>query len=167
MSELISNKDGDILVRIGEDVIKVLEAHRQVTFDQPESGGILIGEYRGPHLNVIKATTPNKGDIQSRFRFFRRSKKHQLIASKIWKESNETQTFIGDWHTHAEDHPSPSLIDITDWKKKLSNRKMIVVIQGRVSRWYGIWNGETLMEGHAEGSSDRVPINAHSGGLSF
>ncbi|MEH0668244.1 Mov34/MPN/PAD-1 family protein [Vibrio owensii] len=150
MSELVSTKDGNIFVRIEEDVIKVLEGHRQLTLNQPESGGILIGEYRGPHLNVIKVTTPNDGDIQSRFRFFRRSKQHQSIASKIWKESNETQTFIGDWHTHPEDHPRPSSIDITDWKRKLGNRKMVVIIQGRVSRWYGVWDGDKLIEARKE-----------------
>lgn len=146
MSELISNEDGTVFVLINDNVLETLEAHRQLDFSQPESGGILIGEYRGPHLNIVKLTTPASGDLQSRFRFFRRSKSHQFIASKTWKDSNSTQTFLGDWHTHPEDHPSPSSIDEMDWLRKLPNRIMIVIIQGRSSRWYGIWNGKNLRE---------------------
>ncbi|MEG3694583.1 Mov34/MPN/PAD-1 family protein [Vibrio coralliirubri] len=144
MPELISNEDETTFVLINEDVLSTLEAHRQLDVSQPESGGILIGEYRGPHLNIVALTTPADGDLQSRFRFFRRSKSHQLIASKTWKDSNSTQTFLGDWHTHAEDHPSPSTIDKLDWGRKLPDRKMIVIIQGRSSRWYGIWDGQVL-----------------------
>jgi integrative and conjugative element protein (TIGR02256 family) len=146
MSELISNDGGTVFALINDSVLEVLEEHRQLAFNQPESGGILIGEYRGPHLNIVKLTTPADGDLQSRFRFFRRSKSHQFIASKTWEDSNSTQTFLGDWHTHAEDHPSPSSIDTSDWLRKLPNRKIIVIIQGRLSRWYGLWDGKYLRE---------------------
>ena len=146
MSVIISNKSGTVFVRIDISVLAVLEEYKQTDPFKPEAGGILIGEYRGPHLNIVKLTTPSKGDLQSRFRFFRRSKSHQSVALKNWRTSSSTQTFVGDWHTHAEDHPSPSSIDINDWRKKLSNRMMILIIQGRLSRWYGIWDGKNLQK---------------------
>ncbi|HHF3034769.1 Mov34/MPN/PAD-1 family protein [Vibrio diabolicus] len=146
MPELISNLSGDVYILLQDEVLRTLETHRQLHSSQVESGGILIGEYRGEDINVVTATKPSFGDIQSRFRFFRRSLTHQQIALRTWRDSDSTRTFIGDWHTHAEDHPYPSIIDTSDWSKKLPNRNMIVIIQGRVTRWYGFWDGEKLTQ---------------------
>lgn len=146
MSVIICDESETIFARIDNSVLAVMEEHIQADLATPESGGILIGEYRGPHLNVVKITTPSQGDLQSRFRFFRKSKSHQIIALQNWKASSSTQTFVGDWHTHAEKHPSPSIIDLNDWRKKLPNRIMILVIQGQISRWYGIWDGKKILK---------------------
>ncbi|CAK3436491.1 MULTISPECIES: Mov34/MPN/PAD-1 family protein [Vibrio] len=148
MPELITDDKAKTLVLLHDDVLHVLRASRQTTDVHHEAGGILIGEYRGDNINVLAATKPARGDIRSRFRFFRRSVHHQSMASHMWLNSNKTQTFVGDWHSHPEDHPTPSSIDINDWKRKLPNRKMIVVIQGRVSCWYGIWDGKSFTKGH-------------------
>ncbi|MDP2560765.1 Mov34/MPN/PAD-1 family protein [Psychrobium sp. 1_MG-2023] len=134
------------MILIQNGVLQALESHRQLKLKQAESGGILIGEYRGEHINIVEATEPSRGDRRSRYRFFRRSERHQTLATKAWNESGTTKTFIGDWHTHAEDHPSPSSIDTKDWRRKFQKRPMVVIIQGRISRWYGYWDGKSLLE---------------------
>ena len=151
MSEIVVEPINGICVLINDDVINTIESYRQVENSQTESGGILIGEYRGEHLNIVGLTTPSVGDVKFRFRFFRRSKTHQSEALKAWNSSDKKKTFIGDWHTHAEDHPSPSSIDTTDWLKKLPKRKMFLIIQGRKSRWYGVWDGANLLRANLSG----------------
>ncbi|EKO3438041.1 Mov34/MPN/PAD-1 family protein [Vibrio fluvialis] len=148
MPELVTDDENGTLILLQDEVLQVLNSSKQMSREHQEAGGILIGEYRGTNINVVRATEPSKGDIRSRFRFFRRSLCHQLVASQMWFNSNKTQTFVGDWHSHPEDHPTPSAIDTVDWQRKLPNRKMIVIIQGRVSRWYGIWDGKSLKKAH-------------------
>jgi integrative and conjugative element protein (TIGR02256 family) len=146
MPELIAVQGTEIRLLIQDKALQLLESHRQLSVEQTESGGIFIGEYRGEHINIISATILSTGDLRSRYRFFRRSNAHQTLATKAWTESGTTKINIGDWHTHAEGHPSPSSIDTNDWCRKFQKRRMVVIIQGRVSRWYGYWNGQCLLE---------------------
>jgi integrative and conjugative element protein (TIGR02256 family) len=49
--------------------------------------------------------------------------------------------YLGEWHTHPEEKPIPSFLDISEWRKICSARKerMIFVIVG----WTGnLWLGE-------------------------
>ena len=95
-----------------------------------ESGGILLGSYRGNHIEVIDATLPGKKDIRRKNEFIRIDKHHQIYAEKLWRKSEGKITYIGEWHTHPTNTPSPSPIDIAEWNKKLPNRNMILCIQG-------------------------------------
>jgi len=123
---------------VDTEVLKVLEYYRQLNPNDKEAGGILIGSYRNRHIHVVKATTPGIRDTRSRYGFHRRSLKHQTIALSAWLGSSSTLTFIGEWHTHPEDYPAPSRIDIDEWKKHAQKQPLIMIIEGRVDRWLGI-----------------------------
>jgi integrative and conjugative element protein (TIGR02256 family) len=131
---------------IEPNVISVIESFIQSTTSAPEGTGILIGEYReNDHIRVVEATCPGAEDRRSRYRFNRISPHHKQYALQCWKGSNKVQTWIGEWHTHPEDHPKPSALDFQQWAKHLPERTMVLIIQGRLSRWVGISKAKKII----------------------
>lgn len=130
---------GHGILLIEKQVLVLIQSFIQSSEDDNESAGILIGEYRGSHhIRVVHATVPGIADKCTRTRFSRLDPHHQEQALSYWKASNKTQTWIGEWHTHPEDHPSPSSYDISEWKRHLPKREMVILIQGRKSIWLGV-----------------------------
>ncbi|HCE2680069.1 TPA: Mov34/MPN/PAD-1 family protein [Vibrio parahaemolyticus] len=128
-------------VVIEPEVIKTISRYKQLSVGDREAGGILIGCYKGRHLHISYATSPGPKDKATRVRFMRNCDSHWNIALIKWKKSNFKQTFIGDWHTHPEDYPTPSSIDYYYWNKNLpENKDSIVIIQGRKGIWIGHCN---------------------------
>jgi integrative and conjugative element protein (TIGR02256 family) len=103
-------------------VMEVLNEFRQLNSKDHEAGGVLLGRYiLGTDDIVIDlVTTPQIGDSRSRTRFFRASWRHQKLITKAWRESNETVTYLGEWHTHPEPVPHPSRTDRMSWMKKVT-----------------------------------------------
>ncbi|MGD0958290.1 MAG: Mov34/MPN/PAD-1 family protein [Methylomonas sp.] len=133
---------------IEENVLNLVESYRQNSPKKPESGGILLGYRRESHLHVIDATSPQPFDKRSRFNFFRKDRKHQDFAIKKWLSSRETIDYVGEWHTHPENSPNPSALDVSEWRKIIEVRQnsMIFLIVG-INReiWLGIGAGESIL----------------------
>ena len=111
-----------------------------------EAGGILLGSYRGEHLEILDATEPLREDRRSRFSFIRKDRGHQDRALSAWKKSLHTDTFVGEWHTHPENDPSPSHVDLATWQE-LSTRSrepLLFVIVGWRTNWYGVGESTKL-----------------------
>lgn len=125
------------LVLFEEDVVEILNRFRQKR-GEPEAGGILIGYKRPPHLHVIACTTPMKKDKRSRYRFHRKDPSHMKKALQYWGSTNGQAYCLGDWHTHPEDHPSPSYLDRLGWleitRSKLGPDLLFLVV-GRTN-WF-------------------------------
>lgn len=104
-----------------------------------EVGGILLGSYRGRHLHIVDMTGPQADDRGSRTRFHRTPKGHQAYARSLWQRSKGHVTHIGEWHSHPEPQPSPSLIDRASWLKtrQEQRRALAFVIVG--IRGHGVW----------------------------
>jgi hypothetical protein len=77
-------------------VIALLDESAEQCRDTDEDGGILIGNYRGPHLEITSFTRSAPGDERQCYSFMRQDSAHQKIATKAWRESRETTTFIGE-----------------------------------------------------------------------
>jgi len=118
---------GYVLLRA--QVFEVLSTYKQ-TESKSEAGGILVGCYRGDHIEIIDASVPFPTDKRSRYHFNRHKKGHQEFAEQAWSASDRTMTYVGEWHTHPELVPSPSPQDIASWSKGLPNRDMVLLIQG-------------------------------------
>jgi integrative and conjugative element protein (TIGR02256 family) len=105
-----------------------------------EVGGILLGSYRGRHLHIVDMTGPQAGDRGSRTRFHRTPKGHQAYARSLWRRSKGHVTHIGEWHSHPEPQPSPSLIDRASWvqTRQEQRRALAFVIIG--NRGHGLWS---------------------------
>ena len=122
------------MIHIRPSVMEMLEVYVQNKLSDPESGGILLGTVHGPHLDLVHATLPFPTDRKSRCRFERHPKGHTEVANQFWRESGGIIRYVGEWHTHPEDQPSPSSIDLREWKalaaKRADGRPMVGVIVG-------------------------------------
>ena len=121
--------------------LQTMEKYRQNRADKAEAGGILLGYRKGPNLHIVQATVPQLTDRRRRFRFDRAANRHQQIALEQWHISGRTMDYLGEWHTHPEITPSPSGVDIAEWRK-ITNRQsrpmvfMIIGLTGTI--WLGI-----------------------------
>ncbi len=129
--------DRRILLHFHKSVIDVFTGNIQNNAPDCESGGILLGTLHGKHLLITEATTPTKQDICLRYLFKRLPYGHNTIAQARWNASGGTVRYLGEWHSHPEDFPHPSGLDISEWrklsKKRSDKRPMLAVIVGRIS----------------------------------
>lgn len=144
---LLVKPSADVSIVISTDVLSQLANLRQQDSHQPESGGLLLGRLFGcGHDSAVEEiTVPGRGDKQSRFSFFR-SPHHQRAAEKYWKRTDGEGTYLGLWHTHPEHTPTPSGVDMDDWRRALKKDVfhgggLIFTIVG--TRAIGIWYGNS------------------------
>ena len=107
--------------QIGPAAAGIIRRYVQDEPHQPEAGGVLLGRYILGTSDVIvdRATAPLPRDRQARSRFFRARRRHQDLIDRAWRESGGTCTYLGEWHTHPERIPTPSIIDRLDLRRKL------------------------------------------------
>ncbi len=142
--------DGGGHVRLCQGVLARLNFYRQHSRDDVEAGGILIARIVGPRpfdVVIDEVTTPMPGDSATRFTFNRDDPGHSAIALAAWPDRKATA--IGDWHTHAEPHPTPSEIDLDSWRAQLrewvfEGNSLLFVIVGTES--IGMWQGSRSAE---------------------
>ena len=130
-------KDTDAhLVVIMPSVVERLLDHRQLDPLSDEAAGVLIGERRGPHIVIQRLSEPGKGDIRNRHSVNRLGAHHQIAVDKAFASSKGTFQYLGEWHTHPEDAPSPSQTDTSSWATNLVDiEPMILIIVGRQRIW--------------------------------
>jgi integrative and conjugative element protein (TIGR02256 family) len=120
--------------------IRVVREFRQLRGRSLEAGGLLLGYRRGPHIEILTASTPGKKDYRSRYSFDRMDQSHQDLASSLWRSSHGLIHHVGEWHTHPEPFPVPSSIDERNWKRLAIERHpdwMVGVIVGQNRLWVG------------------------------
>lgn len=126
--------DGSVLLSFSDSVCGVFERNVQ-TGDLPESGGVLLGTVHERGLLVTVATTPTRLDRQLRYLFERLPFGHRAVARRLWRSTGGTTRYIGEWHTHPQDIPTPSAIDLDEWRKlakaRADKRPLLAVIVGR------------------------------------
>lgn len=104
---------GSVKVKIYKTVIDKMNVYIQNISNKPESGGILMGYVLKENVFAINdISVPTKFDKASRYNFTRSKENAQLILNKAFKSSNGKQIYLGEWHTHPEDYPSPSSLDL-------------------------------------------------------
>jgi integrative and conjugative element protein (TIGR02256 family) len=128
------------LVLIEPVVLTALHNCRQLSHDDAESGGILIGYRRQQHLHVVEFTMPCSGDRRSRYEFERCDPHHARYAHERWRITRRKLDCLGEWHTHPEDDPRPSSLDMSEWLRVLSNvdQARVFLIVGLRRDWVGV-----------------------------
>lgn len=132
--------EGGTLVILPTTLINELEKQKQLNPRDMESGGIIIGKRRSSNMEVVAITTPQLKDKRSRCRFDRKEFGHATILGQYWNQSNGEDNYLGEWHTHPEDFPTPSPTDLSTWKAMSSEHgiPLLAVIIGRVKNYYTI-----------------------------
>ncbi|MFT7292892.1 MAG: integrative and conjugative element protein (TIGR02256 family) [Pseudohongiellaceae bacterium] len=111
--------------------------HIQIQEVDCEAGGLLLGSVHGTHMLIEQVTVPTALDKRFRHLFERLPFGHEAVALDRWTASQGTIRYLGEWHTHPEDHPRPSGLDRSEWNrlaaKRLDRRPLLAVIVGRKS----------------------------------
>ncbi|PEN23580.1 Mov34/MPN/PAD-1 family protein [Klebsiella grimontii] len=138
INELVFIDDLDNHIVIMSDVAQKLISYRQIHYASTEAGGVLIGERRGQHIVITHISEPGYGDIRSRTRVERKGVHHQQKVDVLFQQSGGFLIYLGEWHTHPEDFPQPSYIDIKSWLTGLkATEPMVMLIVGRKGLWVG------------------------------
>ncbi|RDY60214.1 Mov34/MPN/PAD-1 family protein [Flagellimonas nanhaiensis] len=128
---------GNINLKFTNKAFRKMQSYIQDDGLKKEAGGILSG-YCIDNFNfsIVDVTMPYEKDKRSKFGFWRASRLHQRFLNKIFKNSKGKCIYLGEWHTHPEDYPTPSgqdrksMIDQIQ-KSELNSEKIFAVIMGR------------------------------------
>lgn len=136
-------------IKVTAAVLHVMQSYAQHGRRATEAGGVLLGRYLQGSADVVidAVTVPMPGDKRSRYSFYRAKTRHQAAIDAAWQASGGTCTYLGEWHTHPETHPSPSGIDSTDWQRRLRtddyHDELFFLIVGTVE--IRAWSGNGLL----------------------
>lgn len=142
-------------VRLAKPVAAALRRWRQLESSSRESGGILLGKTFecGNVAEVHAITSPFARDKRSRTRFSRRDPTHQMVADTVHAAHAGRIGYLGGWHTHPEDDPSPSTIDRRDWRRAVRDDiytmewlLFIIVGRERTRAWVMVRGTKTEVE---------------------
>jgi integrative and conjugative element protein (TIGR02256 family) len=132
------------LMKVGSAPLQEMLRYRQVSETQSEAGGVLLGRLIECTWDVVvdEVTAPSRRDRRWRLGFFRSRGRAQRRIREAWVESQQTRNYLGEWHTHPEDHPVPSDVDLADWARIVAESRfeqdsLIFIIVGRKS--VGAW----------------------------
>lgn len=126
---------GSLLVIMPSVVNRLLD-YRQMNSSSSEAAGVLIGERRESHMVVHEISEPGEGDIRRRCFVDRRGPHHQVAVDEAFTRSSGRLQYLGEWHTHPEDQPVPSAVDLRTWRRHLvAQESMVLLIIGRKDIW--------------------------------
>ncbi len=124
--------------RFSDNASRLIYQYLQLGSEMPEAGGILLGRMFLDYADVIVdiVTVPGRGDAFGRFHFVRARQPTQTAIDRAWEVSGGVQIYLGEWHTHPEDRPSPSHKDLFNWNRiaktgRFEQNALFFVIAGR------------------------------------
>lgn len=109
--------------------------HRQMKYNDTEQFGVLIGSRADDESKIWidTCTSPQNTDTSQRARFIMKDPNHQKMINNAFESSGGELGYIGTWHTHPQDNPIASTIDLADWKQcslRNPDRQLVFVIIG-------------------------------------
>jgi integrative and conjugative element protein (TIGR02256 family) len=124
--------------------LKHLGRYRQLTPWATEAGGQLFGTINATQVCVTEASGPYVGDERSRYRY----RSNPAAAQRAIADRHiRGLLYLGEWHTHAEDHPSASSLDEDAMRRLMANSQlnsnallMMIVGRARGAAGVAIWS---------------------------
>lgn len=104
----------------------------------------MFGTINADQVCVTEATGPYAGDERSRYRY----RSNPAAAQRAIEERhNRGLLYLGEWHTHAEDHPNASSLDNDAMHRligssQLNSNALLMMIVGRArgAAGLGVWS---------------------------
>lgn len=129
---------------IARQALQYVGRHRQSTPWAKEAGGQLFGTISAAQVCVIEASGPYAGDERSRY-FYR---SNPTAAQRAIEDSHKRgMLYLGEWHTHAENHPSASGLDDDAMRRLISSSQlnsnsllMMIVGRARDAAGLAVWS---------------------------
>ncbi len=133
---------------ITDQALAVFNQFKQ-TNKKNEQGGILLGEVRENEIRITKVSVPTIFDKSSRYRFNRNKKSAQIIVDYEFYNSQGKTIYLGEWHTHPENYPTPSNTDRkmikAQFDKNFTNEEFLfMIIVGLKNLYVSIYDGISL-----------------------
>jgi integrative and conjugative element protein (TIGR02256 family) len=145
MTELLFELPNNRYLLIRNQAIEKMNHYRQLRKRDKEAGGILIGRILLEDDNFIvdDVSEPMKNDVRHRTRFKRSPLGHQEYFNSVWECNHGHCFYLGEWHTHPEQIPTPSTVDLYDWNENLKRDYetdalfFLIVGIAEIKVWYG------------------------------
>lgn len=139
-------KYNDKYIVLSENVVNRISHYKQNEPTAHEAGGILLGKVFDDTIYIDAISEPSSEDESGRNYFYRNVEKAQNIVEYAWRESNGERIYLGEWHTHPEKVPKPSIDDKKLIANMLEHSKMeidflIMVIAGTFGYFVGVDDG--------------------------
>jgi integrative and conjugative element protein (TIGR02256 family) len=148
---MIETKIQDKQIFITQTVVDIFCKFRQFNADDSEMGGIILGQVSesGDQLLICRATIPSTADKRGRTHFRRNKKSAQKIIEYEFHNSEQKNTYLGEWHTHPSKVAIPSSQDLDMIKGQFKENDMkvdfiIMVIVAQEELFLGLHNGRGL-----------------------
>jgi integrative and conjugative element protein (TIGR02256 family) len=126
---------GQILV--ARAALATIKQFRQIGGADLEAGGILLGRILLDSDDIVidEAVAPSLRDDRRRYFFRRRRREAQARVVSAWTESAGASRYLGEWHTHPEQIPTPSSHDLSEWcriarEARYEQKSLLFFIQG-------------------------------------
>lgn len=135
--------DSESVVIFESKVVSTLWSHRQDGGKGPEAGGQIFAEFNGSTIRVVHASVPGGNDRRWWSRFIPDRLREQR---EIYQQYQAGLHFVGDWHTHPQEMPSPSHTDVESLqdcfrksKHQLNALLMVIIGFGALPDAIGVW----------------------------
>ncbi|WP_336970033.1 Mov34/MPN/PAD-1 family protein [Sphingobium aromaticiconvertens] len=132
---------GGLVIHIEQPALAHLYRNAQHKCWSREAGGQLFASIKHNRWVVTKATGPRTTDFRSRFGFRpdRKAERAEILA--LFQEGLH---YVGDWHTHPQNVPSPSHTDIRNITETVQASEhslsgFLLAIVGRLPAPDGLW----------------------------
>jgi integrative and conjugative element protein (TIGR02256 family) len=132
-----------VAIRLTDDCLAVLGAQRQIGWLAKEIGGQLFARFTPNGIEVAVATVTNGKSRRTRYGFFPDRDAERADVQRLFKDGFH---YIGDWHTHPEDVPTPSTTDEKELQDIFNKSRhelpfMLLVVVGREKFSLGLYVG--------------------------
>lgn len=128
-------------VYLASRVIQRMQVEADAKYDR-ETGGVLLGKSCGPNCTSIKhAVGPGPAALHEKDSFHPDHEWQLDEIRRIFRASNGTLVYQGEWHTHPFGASWPSKRDLTTakhisrYKPARMKNPMMIILSGSFSHW--------------------------------
>ncbi len=141
-------------LHLTQDICQDLRENRQILAQDAEAGGILLGSIYKNYVQVDAISVPAGNDVRKPNYFQRDGERAQRLIYQAYEYSNGTTNYVGEWHTHYQNNPTPSSLDLSEIrntfdKSQLPLKFVVSIIVGKGDFigdvWIGFQDGNRLV----------------------
>lgn len=135
----------DIEIEVTQECIDSLQSHIQESGDE-DCGVLMCSQISDNKIRINKVSASCRRSSSTTSCELDLALANEFIKVD-YEQSNHTRCYIGEWHTHPEDNPSPSFVDLSSLKSSFKNNKLavrnviVMAIVGRKNIYWGIYDG--------------------------
>jgi integrative and conjugative element protein (TIGR02256 family) len=132
-----------VLITLTDECLGVFSSQRQIGWRAKEIGGQLFARFTPESVDVTVATITKGKSRRTRFGFFPDRDAERADVLSLFKRGLH---YLGDWHTHPQDFPTPSSTDERKLRDIFINSNhelpfMLLVVVGTTTTPKGLYIG--------------------------